>query len=281
MQCNPTVFDGLKAYEIVDEKWRMVVVTGCGPRIAFLGKTGGENILYWQKDGVIRDEYRLMGGHRVWLTRPMADESEDTYLSDNAPCRVEFLPNGLVATAPAHPFSRLERGMKIEWLGEGDYKVTNFVKNTGTLIYSGGVWSPTCIRPDGKVIEIPLGEDDVTWDIVKIVVPRVFAGNEVRLDDPQVTFEGNTMVVTPMGEVCKRCVKAPKGRVSMRWDEQGIRFTKHAPYVRHAGYPLGGCNLAVFVGKDNWMAELESFGAEQEIMPNQTIENTEYWRLEQ
>ena len=279
MNWEKTTFDGLEGYAIISGAWKLIVISECGPRIAFLGETDGENLLYWDKTGVIRGEYHLMGGHRVWITRPMADESEDTYLSDNAPCEAVIDGNTITVTSPAHPVHQLERGMRIEALEEGCFRVTNFVKNAGGLIYSGGVWSPTCIVPDGRVLRVPLGEDDTTWDIVKVVIPRVFAGNTVRLDDPQVTFEGNDMVVRPAGMVCKRCMAAPKGTIEMTWPEKGITFTKTAAYERFGRYPLDGCNLAVFVGADNWMAEMETFGPEQPIIPGQTVEHTETWRI--
>jgi len=274
-----TVFDGLEGYSMTSGGWEMIVISECGPRIAFLGEKGGDNLLYWDKTGVIRGEYHLMGGHRVWITRPMADESEDTYLSDNAPCEVKIDGTTITVTSPAHPVHQLERGMRIEVLEESCFRVTNIIKNAGGLIYSGGVWSPTCIVPDGRILRVPLGEDDTTWDIVKVVIPRVFAGNTVRLDDPQVTFEGNDLVVRPQGMVCKRCVAAPKGTIEMSWPEKGITFTKKVPYERFGRYPLDGCNLAVFVGQDNWMAEMESFAPEQPIIPGQTVEHSEIWRL--
>lgn len=279
MNWEKTIFDGLEGYSMTSGNWELIVISECGPRIAFLGEKGGENLLYWDKKGVIRGEYHLMGGHRVWISRPMADESEDTYLSDNAPCDVAIDGNTITVTSPAHPVHQLERGMKIEVLEEGCFRVTNFVKNCGGLIYSGGVWSPTCIVPDGRVLRVPLGEDDTTWDIVKVVIPRVFAGNTIRLDDPQVTFEGNDMVVHPQGMVCKRCVCAPKGTIEMTWPEKGIKFTKQVPYQRFGRYPLDGCNLAVFVGLDNWMAEMESFAPEQPIIPGETVKHSEMWRL--
>lgn len=280
MKWEKTTFDGLEGYAVTSGDWEMIVISQCGPRIAFLGEKGGKNLLYWDQKGVIRGEYHLMGGHRVWITRPMADESEDTYLSDNAPCRVTIEGSAITVTAPAHPVHQLERGMRIEALAQaGCFRVTNIIKNAGGLIYSGGVWSPTCIVPDGCVLRIPLGEEDTTWDIVKVVIPRVFAGNTVRLDDPQVTFEGNDMVVRPQGMVCKRCVAAPKGIIEMTLPEKGISFTKQVAYERFGRYPLDGCNLAVFVGQDNWMAEMETFAPEQPILPGQTVEHSELWRL--
>lgn len=279
MTIRKTVFDGLEGYELISAQWRMVLITQCGPRIAFLGKNGEDNLFYWKKEGVIRGQWHLCGGHRVWLTRPMADESEDTYISDNEPCRVELLSNGLIVTAPAHACNKLERGMRVCCLDNGRFEVTNFVTNVGEMIYSGGVWAPTCINPTGKVFRIPLGEDNVTWDLVQIVIPRIFAGNVTQLEDPQVHFENNDMVITPMGQVSKRCLTAPKGIIRMDWAEKNISFTKQSHYQRYAHYPLHGCNLAVFIGKDNWMTEMESFGVEQPILPGESIENKENWEL--
>lgn len=276
-------FDGFESVTVRTERARLVLVTGAGPRIAFFGRPDGEkNALYWNRDGMVRGDWRLLGGHRVWLTRPMADESEDTYAEDSRPCRLEMeIGDGEVcATAPPHPFTQLERGIRVRVLGENCFEVTNFIKNTGPLVYSGGVWSPTCINPRGKVIRVPLGEEGATWDMVHIVIPRVFAGNTATVEDSQVTFEGNEMVVRSQGRLTKRCAGAPRGEVSMEWPEEGLVFTKKAEYVRGGRYPLGGCNVAVFIGENDWMGELETFGAEQTVRPGETICNREIWKLE-
>lgn len=281
MSIQQTRFDGFDGVELRTGCWRMVLVTDCGPRIAFLGRAEeSRNILYWDKDAVTRGLWKLHGGHRVWLTRPYADESEDTYAEDNLPCLIHMGESVVTVTAPAHPFTRLVRGMRVEVVDENSFRVTNFIRNEGDMISSGGVWSPTCINPTDKIIRIPLGEEDSTWDIVKILIPRKFAGNIGRMDDPQVSFTADEMVVIPDGGLCKRCVCAPKGLISMDWLEAGLRFTKQVTYQRAARYPLDGCNIAVFVGQDNWMGELETYGPEQSIRPGETIENAELWRLE-
>lgn len=279
MEWKKTLFDGLDAWEIRDGEWTMIAVSGIGPRIAFLGKDG-RNLLYWDNNpGGSRGEWKLRGGHRVWLTRPYADESEDTYLTDNAPCRAETEGSRLTLTAPAHPVHRLERGMEITARGGGRFTVTNFVKNTGDMIYSGGVWSPTCIDPRGKTLRVPLGCEDASWDVVQIAIPRVFAGNRTMLEDPQVTFEGNDLVARSRGHVTKRCARAPKGIVQMECDDTGVIFRKKTEWNRYAAYPLNGCNVAFFIGEGNWMGEIETFGPEEAILPGQTIRNTEEWEL--
>lgn len=270
-------FDNLDAVEITTDTIKAVLVYEIGPRIAYFGKTGDENLLYWEKDGISRDDWKLYGGHRVWMTRPYADESEDTYLSDNEPCALELSENKVVATAPAHSVSKLERGMEVEVISDNQIRVRNFIKNAGSLIYSGGVWSPTCVVPDGKQLVIPLGDDNASWDIVRVVIPRVFAGNTTKLEDDQAVFEGNNLVVTPKGRTLKRCCSAPKGKVLLKCN--GYTFEKYSPYNRLLRYPFEGCNVACFVGQDNFMAELETFGGESEIIPGAITQNTEFWSI--
>lgn len=97
-----TNFDGLACVMLETESARMVVTTEMGPRIAFWGRPDGENLLYWDKNGYEREGWRLMGGHRVWVIRPMADESEDAYASDNAVCTVEQTAKSVTVTSPPH-----------------------------------------------------------------------------------------------------------------------------------------------------------------------------------
>lgn len=280
MTIEKTTFDGFDAIEILTSEARLVLVTGCGPRIAFFGRPGGENILYWDRDAVQNGEWKLHGGHRVWITRPYADEAVDAYMGDNEPCEAEISGNTVRITSPKHPFFQISRGIQVEVLSENEFSVTNFITNEGPMIYSGGVWSPTCINPEGKVISVELGQDNATWDAVTIVIPTKFAGNQCLINDPQVSFTEERMTVVPRGRVSKRCVCAPKGVVSMRWEARNLCFTKQQIGYRPGGrYPLGGCNVAVFVGADNWMAEMETFGEEQPVAPAATIANQEVWSL--
>src|SRR5829696_5072986 len=99
--------DGLAAVELVDRGVRLVIVHQVGPRIAWFGKR--DNLLFWDTKGIHRrGDWRLRGGHRLWMTRPLADESEETYCADNAPCRVQRLADGVRVMAPPDP-SRIEK----------------------------------------------------------------------------------------------------------------------------------------------------------------------------
>ncbi len=278
MKIEKTIFDGLDVVLLETTGFCLMVTTGVGPRIAWFGKPDGDNLLYWDKNGMERGGWKLYGGHRVWISRPLGDEAEDTYLPDNDPCAITMLADGVDLCAPASPVSHLARGMEIRMRNETSLWVRGYLRNEGPLISSGGCWMPTCVVAD-KPIEIPLGSADplCSWDIVQITIPRVFAGNTATLEDDQVELLGNTLRLTPKGRVCKRAVRAPQGTIRLLCD--GYAFQKTSLFNPCFSYPLNGCNLAAFIGPDNFMAEMESFGHEQAIVPGQTIENVEIWEL--
>lgn len=278
MEIKPTILGELEGLEIRTHGFRLIVITQIGPRIAWFSKPDGDNLLYWAPEGAGRGRWRLYGGHRVWLTRPLADESEDTYQPDNAPCAVALLPDGVDVCAPAPDSNRIARGMEIRVLDESRVQVRNYLRNEGTMLYSGGCWSPTCVVAD-KPMEIPLGsaEPNPTWDIVYMALPRVFAGNVTALGDDSAAFAGDALVLTPKGRCVKRCVRAEKGIIQLRCD--GYVFRKTVPFDPGARYPMNGCNIAAFIGENNWMAEMETYGGERTIKPGQAVDHTEQWEL--
>jgi hypothetical protein len=254
------------------------VVYEIGPRIAYFGKIKGPNLLYWAPDDIKRKDWKLYGGHRVWLTRPYADESEDTYFSDNEICTVEQKDSVITFTAPICKFNNMIRSMEVTILENGKFKVKNRIKNGGDLIYSGGVWSPTNVNAKGRKMIVPLGEDNTTWDIVKIVIPRVFTGNITNIEDEQISFKKNDLILTPKGHVCKRACLSKQGKVILEC--KNYNFIKESTYDSNKKYPFDGCNVAVFNGEDDFMSELETFGGEKAIIPGETICNTEIWSIE-
>ncbi len=278
IKIGKVLFDTIDAVEVKTEQIKFVLVYGVGPRILHFGKADGENLLFYRKeDPDNNNEWKLYGGHRVWMTRPYADESTDTYIPDNDPCEIIIDGTKITATSPISPINKLRRGMEIEVLSQTEIKVTNFLINEGNLIYSGSVWSPTCVVPDGKRIVVPLGDENATWDVVKMAIPLKFAGNTAQMQDEQITFEGNNMVLCANGKCTKRVVSAKKGIVKLECD--GYDFVKYSQYDKHKRYPFDGCNIAVFNGENNWMAEMETFGHEGEILPGEKVVNEEIWSI--
>ncbi len=279
MKTNRIEFDGLEALEITTAQARMIVTTDLGPRIASFGPLGGENLFYWKVDDLGRDGWRLLGGHRVWATRPMADESEDAYAADNDPCDVSEADGLVTVTGAPNPFLKTRRGIKIYAIDDRTFEVTSFIRNESDMLYSAGVWCPTCVVPQpGMTFGVLLGDRRLKWDLVRLIIPRTWADHTSLVNDPQIRLEEEFMVVEPAGVEAKRSLWAPWGVIAMTWPKAGLSFIKRTHSNPAAQYPLG-CNLALYVGPGNFMVEMETYGEERTLLPGDTVLNVETWKL--
>jgi hypothetical protein len=275
-----TEFDGLAAVELTTAKARLIAVTGMGPRIAHFGARNGRNLLFWDHARKYhRGKWHLKGGHRVWATRPMADESEETYLDDNEPCALRILRDGFEVRGATHPVFRIRKSIVVRVLADDTLSVENRITNDSEMVWSGGVWGLTCTVPKGNTsYGIPLGGGG-EWDVFSLVIPRRWGGGQQSLvNDPAVSFTENCLILRPKGRISKRMVQAPQGMVGMTDPSEGLSFIKKAPYVHGADYPLN-CNIAYYVGKANFMVEMETMGPDQPVLPGGTISGKETWML--
>jgi len=279
MKFIETDFNNFKAVEIITKSMRLAVTTDFGPRIAFWGRPDGENLLLWAPGKHLRKKWELLGGHRVWVTRPLADECEETYLQDNYKCQVRRIDSGWTITSPENAFNCTQRGITLKVLGENIVEVDNFLVNKGDMLYSGGIWALTCTVPRKTTrYGIPLGED-TAWDFCRIVMYRKWNGHSGGYNDDQFSFSQDMMLVQPKGKENKRMVQAHKGIIAMHDPERNIMFAKKTSYSREANYPHG-CNMAVYIGPENFMVEMETMGVERTIKPGEYIRNKELWVLE-
>jgi len=279
MKLKETEFDGLKSIELTTNKIRLIAVYEYGPRIAFWGPNQTENLLLWKPGAFIHKKWDLRGGHRVWVTRPGADESEETYFPDNQPADVEKLQNGFCLTGAEDDLNNTRRGFKVCVIDENKIEVDNFVINCGKMLYSTGVWAITCTVP-GKdtTYEIPLG-DDSSWDCFNMIMFRTWAGHgKGGYNDQQFTFNENTLIVQPRGIENKRMLQAPKGTITMVDPKRNLTFTKKVNYNPTGQYPKN-TNLAIYIGPDNFMVEMETMGEEISLKPGNSAHNVETWTL--
>jgi hypothetical protein len=270
-------FRGHHGLELVAGDVTMVVVTSVGPRIAWFGRTGGENLLFWDDEGAHQQgAWRMYGGHRLWLTRPLADESDETFAPDNEPCRIERTRDGVsVCATPSG--SPIERSLSI---GERDgrWTIRHGLRNTGELLWSGGAWALTCTLPhrDSRY-RIPLGGMSKAWDVATILIPMRWGTHTSRLDDDQFTFSADAMEFRAQNDEAKRMVLAPHGRIELR-DHRGV-FRKTSPFEIDARYPLA-TNLAVYLAPRAAFVELESMSPQRTLYPGDALAHLETWTLD-
>lgn len=272
-------YGGVPAIELIAGGERLVAVHGAGPRIAWFGRAGGNSLLYWDDAGAhVRGAWQLRGGHRLWTTRPGADEAEETYAVDNAACRVRMLRDGVALHAPPDA-ARLEKSLVIRARPPHGWTIEHRLRNAGDMLWSGGLWGLTCTRPARATrYAVPWGGGSSTWDVVTLVIPRRWGGGHTsRLVDPQFTMTEQALVVRPRGVEAKRMARAPHGTLVMRDPARGT-FTKTATFDAHARYPLD-CNVALYIAPGNFMVELETMGPTRTIAPGDTLVHVETWSL--
>jgi hypothetical protein len=276
---KPLEVAGGPGVEITTSKARMRICSGFGPRIQFFGRPNGENLLFWDSvQKYKRGDWHLRGGHRVWTTRPGADESEETLHDDNARCDVEPLDDGVLVVGGTHPVFRLRKSIAVHVLDAETFVVENRVLNDSDMLWSGGVWALTCTLPrKGTTYGIPLG-DGSDWDTYAIVIPRRWAGHESPPNDPQIRFTEDCMVLDPKGVELKRMVQAPLGLMGMNVPSEKLSFLKRTEYERGGSYPLN-TNFAFYVGPKNFMVEMESMGPEAPVKPKREKVLEETWAL--
>lgn len=284
MKSKPTVqrikFIGQAAIELRTAKLRLVALTAKGPRIAFWGRPQGANLLLWQPGKYRRGDWDLMGGHRLWVSRPGADEAEETYAADNRPCTVKTFANGFTVTAAVDPVLLTQRGFTVTAHGEDRVELEHFVINHSAMLWSGGLWAITSTLPlGGTTYSVPLG-DGSSWDYATVVAIRTWGHNQgvKTFNDPQFGFTDDSFYLHPGGRESKRMIKADPGIIGMHDPAQKLVFAKHAAYLPDANYPLG-TNVALYVGNDNFMAEMESMGPFATVKPGHTLKHTETWVL--
>lgn len=272
-------YAGQRGVELVESGVRMITLFTIGPRIAWFGWREHESVLYWDShEEHRRGAWRLYGGHRLWTTRPLSDESEEIYEPDNAPCRLERIPDGVRLVARPSALA-LEKTLAIT-ARDGQWTIEHQLRNVGALLWSGGAWALTCTAPrEHTVYRIPLGGGPPGWDVTTLVIPTRWGGGHTsRLDDPQITLTADAMEIRAREDESKRMVFAPQGLLEMRDPERGL-FRKHARLEPDASYPLA-TNLAVYVGPRRFMVELETMSPLRALAPGAVLSHVETWTME-
>ena len=279
MSIQKITFEGLQAVELKTPSMRLVAVTETGPRIAHLSGAGGENLLLWTPGKYKRGEWDLCGGHRVWVTRPGADEAEDAYRPDNGQCELEIFEHGFRITSPIDPVTNLEKGIEVRILNDEQVDVKNFVTNRSELLFSAGIWALTCTVPGpNDTYMIPVG-DGSDWDCFSYTIFRCWGGHgQGGINDEQWTFGNDALHINPEGKENKRMVQSHKGILAMLDRQNQQVFIKQSSYDPDGTYPLNN-NIAAYIGPDNFMVEMETMGVQKTVKPNQTLEHSEIWTI--
>lgn len=276
---------GHAAVELATPALRAVVVHDCGPRLAWLSRPGEDNLLFWDEEPprlvrrVGARSWALRGGHRVWTSRYGADEDEQTYANDDAPCTVERHADGVTVHGACCPETQTRRSLTVRALRDDRLLVVNRVTNAGQLLFGCGLWGLTCTKPTPTTrYVIPLG-DGSSWDTATLIIFRTWAGQGTgSFRDEHGAFIDDAYVLRPAGSETKRMLLAPAGIIALTDPARDLALAIRAPLQRGLPYPANA-NLAVYFAPRDAMAEMETMGPFQVLKPGESLELAEEWTL--
>jgi hypothetical protein len=277
---------GLAAVELTTPNLRMIAVHGVGPRLAWFGAAGGDNLLLWDDAKPLQyvrtapgKAWNLRGGHRVWTAAMGADENESTYRPDDQPGTCEMQSDGFTVTAAYDPETRTRRSIAVRILRDDRLEVINAIVNEGDMLCGVGLWGLTCSKPNPSTrYVIPLG-DGTSWDTTTITVFRTWAGHGTgSFREEQFELTDDAYVLTPRGRETKRMITSPAGSIAMVDAQRGLTFAISSAYEANATYPTHA-NLAMYVGPENFMVEMETMGPHAVLKPGQRLEHRQEWTL--
>ena len=264
-----------RCLRIVSGDHEIVVTTEVGPRVLFLGRSGGPNMLavYARHRGQVGGTaYKSYGGHRLWTAPEIASR---TYEPDNEPVELQETEHGIALTTPLGP-TRLQRQICIDVEPDSgafilDHRVKNFGKSTVEVApWCLSVMAPggTCLFPQAEFVPhteslLPV-RPIVMWSYTKMSDERWTWGDRViRLRQ--------TTAQTP--QKIGACVDQGYAAYALHGDV----FFKRFPYDSEASYPDFGVNFEAYTRED--MLEIESLGPLTRLEPGDSISHRETWYL--
>lgn len=256
----------------------LVVTLDVGPRILVYKALGRDNVFKTFENQLgTKDEpeWRLRGGHRLWL----APESETlSYDVDNTSVAMRQNPQTgevIIETTQKSP-QPIRKSLGI-LLAEGGSRVSvhHTATNLGTEPITMATWGLSIMEPGGLEIipQPPLGEHPrdllpnrgiVLWPYTDLSDPRLTFGQKfwlLRQDENYPPFK--------MGTTHRE-----------RWIAYVVNdslFIKTFDYLPDVPYPDGGCNFETFANSE--MLEIESLSPLLTLQPGESVGHTETWFL--
>ncbi len=255
-----------------------LVVTGdVGPRVISCGFPGGQNLFYNAAEALGRSgesQWENRGGHRLWV----APEDRGTTLAlDNGPVGVVVTEEGVVATQPVEPETRLQKQIEIRLApGAAGATLIHRVKNLNPWAVRFAPWALSVMAPGGVALAVlpprcrheerllPTGSlaiwgytdlSDARWRFL----PRFLM---LRQDASATTPQKLGLFNSPTRAGYER-----GGELFWKWTETDAGQT----------YPDFGCSLEMFTNAD--ILEVETLGPLASIEPGGEAVHVEHWSL--
>jgi hypothetical protein len=262
---------------LYNDEIELIITTDVGPRIVRLGFINDQNFFYLAPDQFGKtggNEWRIYGGHRLWLAPEQIDLS---YYPDNDPVTYTCDANTLKVTQAKGTATGVAKEMEITLApGKNEVTVLHRLINQSAYDIEVAPWAISALASSGRAIipQEPYGEGNdyllparplTLWQYTKMNDPRWIWGEKYiqAKQNPSYASEQKIGILNKQG-----------------WSAyhlNGEVLIKKFPYIPGAVYPDYMSNNEVYINKD--FLEIESLGPLTKIRPGGTAEHPEQWLL--
>ena len=251
----------------------VAVALDFGIRVVHLSASGCENLFYVQpadcSDGFTAGDWRLYGGHRLWL----APESWDSYYPDNSPISYTVRDDSVLFEQEHDRQLNVYKSLSIAFQEDGSLRVTQRIRNASQEVLEGAAWGVNTLDAGGTA-EIMFACSQIGGFQPQRTISL---WSDTNLGDPRLKFTKDRLFAThmPAKDYLKIGLYSNPGKAFFR--NKGQCFELSFGADPDANYPDQGCNFELFMSEQ--FMELESLGIKTEILPGESAVHTEYWRV--
>ena len=262
---------------LFNDEIELVVTTDIGPRIVRVGFINKQNLFYLepeQRGKTGGDEWRIYGGHRLWLAPEAMPQS---YSPDNEKVEFEVQDNYIKVMQSKEAITGIVKEMEIT-LSPHQNKVTVLHRliNQNLRDVEVAAWSISVLAQGGRAIvpQEPYGEGDdfllparpmALWQFTKMNDSRWNWGAKYiqAKQDPSAPSEQKIGVLNKQGWTA--------------YSLNGDVLLKKFDFRPDAVYPDFGCNNEIYI--NGHFLEIETLGPLTKLAPGAAVEHTEHWLL--
>lgn len=262
-------------YQIESGDCRMITTADIGPRIVHLSRGNGENLLKLFEDQIGKvggDDWRLVGGHRVWYA---PENPVTSYIPDNTAVEVEVISSDEVCfTVSLTPEVEKSLIMRVA-NNPHEFILINKIKNTSKLTLRTSSWGITTFAPGG---------------VGYMPIPKASSQSETLCASGQINLWDYTLLSDPAFAWRSEWVEFHQNRTLSKqkvgtflrnpWLAYRLKeslviktFDFNKEDLSASDFPDLGSNIEVYF--DTSMLELEGLSPWTELKPGESVSHTE------
>lgn len=264
-------------YRVSNGTVELIVTGDIGPRVIRYGFVGGQNVFKEFTDQLGKSgeaDFQLRGGHRVWKA---PEDPVASWAPDNAPVQVEVIADGVVATEPVEPLTKLQKAIAVHLAPTGtDVTVTQRITNKTLFPLEFSVWAMSMMAQGGVTITgfPPRGRHPIDLAATNPLVMWAYTD----LSDKRWTFTKKYMMLRQDPNAADpQKIGLFNANTWVAYLLNGEAFVKQAKSDPAKTYPDFGCSFEEFTS--NEFLEIETLSPMTKVAPGGSAEHTEHWSL--